>query len=117
EDLVGEIRPALRVLFSAVGFVLLIACANVANLMLARGANRRKEIAIRLALGAPRARIIRQLLSESLLLAATGGLLGLFLAGCGIEALARLGSDGLPHPGDIGIDRAAPRFSSLLAFP
>jgi len=116
EDLVGDIRPALRVLFSAVGFVLLIACANVANLMLARGANRRKEIAIRLALGAPRARIFRQLLSESLLLAAGGGVLGLFLAGWGIEALARLGSDGLPNPGEIGIDRWALGFTLLVSF-
>jgi len=116
EDLVGDIRPALLVLFSAVGFVLLIACANVANLMLAKGANRRKEIAIRIALGAPRKRIIRQLLSESLLMAAAGGLLGLLIASAGIGLLLQLGSDSLPKPGEISIDRWALGFTLLVSF-
>jgi predicted permease len=115
EDLVGDLRPALLVLFGAVGFVLLIACANVANLMLARGANRQKEMAIRIALGAPRSRIIRQLLTESILLAVVGGLLGLVLAHWGSTLLLKLSSDNLPVQGEVGLDRWALCFTFLLS--
>ena len=115
EDLVGGVRQALLVLFCAVGFVLLIACVNVANLMLARGANRQKEIAVRIALGAPRARIIRQLLSESVLIAGAGGMIGLLLAVWGIDLLTRLGSDSLPKFGAYRIDLWTLGFTLLIS--
>src|SRR5262249_53541563 len=102
KQVVGEIDLALYVFLGTVGLVLLIACANVANLLLSRATVRQKEIAIRAALGASRTRIIRQLLTESALLALTGGLLGMFIASLSVAALRRFGPENIPRLNEVG---------------
>ena len=103
-DIVGNVQPFLLVLLGAVGFLLLIACANVANLLLARAIGRAREFAIRASLGASQTRVIRQLLTESALLAGIGGMLGLALAYWGTKAVLTLLPGSLPRASDIGLD-------------
>jgi predicted permease len=118
EDVVGDIRPFLLVLLAAVGFVLLIACANVANLLLARSTGRTREFAIRTAMGASPGRVVRQLLTESILLALAGGGLGLLIAAWGTQAAIKVLPEALPRAEDVHIDGRVLLFAmavSLLA--
>jgi putative ABC transport system permease protein len=110
EQIVSDVRPALLVLLGAVAFVLLIACANVANLVLAKTFGRRKEIAIRVALGATGSRVVQQILAETLLLSLAGGALGLLLAHSGIALILKFLSDNLPKSTEVTLD------ASVLAF-
>jgi putative ABC transport system permease protein len=115
QDLVSDVRPALLVLLGAVAFVLLIACVNVANLALAKTFSRQKEIAIRTALGATSVRILRQILTETVLLALSGGALGLAFAHFAVRFIVAFLADKLPHSIEVGLDSKVLIFTAVIS--
>jgi putative ABC transport system permease protein len=115
DDMVSDVRPALLVLLGAVAFVLLIACVNVANLALAKTFSRQKEIAIRTALGATPARVLRQILTETVLLALMGGALGLAFAHFAVRLIVAFLADKLPHSTDVGLDSKVLAFTAVIS--
>ena len=115
DEIIGDSRASMLILFGAVSLVLLIACANIANLLLARAASRQKEIAVRSALGATRSRVMRQLVTESLLLSAIGGILGVVLALWLTDLLARMATDSIPRALEIGMDGRALAFALAVS--
>lgn len=115
DDLVGDQTQTYALLFAAVASVLLIACANVANLVLARYAGRRKQVAIRFALGAKRRHVIAQFIAENLLLALAGGLLGLGLAAACLNLLVGIGADFIPRAESISLDPTVIGFTLLIS--
>lgn len=115
EDVVGDLRAEMLLLMGSVFFVLLIACANVASLLLARSETRSKEMAVRVAMGAGRARLVRQLLTEGITLAAIGGALGVLLGHVALRGLLRVNPDGVPRADEIGLDARVVAFTATVA--